>query len=216
MKTNYKKNKLNLLILNNFTLIETSPYKLLNNNYTNFNLTFKNFIFINFSLLWYFLLSKSYFMLRNTYQHIDFKNTLEFIISLTTNKYINFYPSNLLTIYSIYQLQLIKNKKMQNSWINRNSLQLLLLYKFNNLKINKYNKLINFKNIIFNIKGRAADLRWVKLRTKKYGNFSKKSYVFQESYNWESTNTFVTKWGTVSIKSKISFYKLYRIPQFYF
>ena len=54
-------------------------------------------------------------MLRNTYQHIDFKNTLEFIIDFTTNKYTTNYPSDLFVKYASFQLQLIKNKKMQNS-----------------------------------------------------------------------------------------------------
>ena len=204
---------LNHYVINEHPQISTWPNKL---KKASFNLSTKNFTLQTFNLLWYTKLIKSYFMLRNTYQHIDFKNTLEFLIDLCTNKYTTLYPSSLFSKYSSYQLQLIKNKKMQNSWMSRNSLQLLELRNYATLNINKNFPLLKFRGFEFSVKGRAADLRWVKLRIRTFGYFKKVSFLDVSASNWESTDIFVTKWGSVSIKVRSSTLKFIKdTPNFY-
>ena len=155
-------------------------------------------------------------MLRNTYQHIDFKNTLEFLIDFNTNKYVTLYPSSIFSKYSSYQLQLIKNKKMQNSWMSRNSLQLSTLYNYKALTINKNLPLLKLRGFRFAVKGRSADLRWVRLRFNEFGYFKKTPFLDVGATNWESTEAFVTKWGSVSIKSKSATLKFTKTtPNFY-
>ena len=67
--------------------------------------------------------------------------------------------------------------------MSRNSLQILTLQKFNSLNIYKYTPLIKFSGFQFAVKGRAADLRWVKLRFRTFGFLKKKTFAYQKSFN---------------------------------
>lgn len=166
---------------------------------------------LEFNYFWYFVVNDSYFMLKNTYQHVDYKETLEFLINLLTNKYNNWQTSKLLAEYSVAQIQLIKNKKMQNSWIKRNSKQLFFIYKFGNINLNKKQQFLTIRGLSLDLKGRAADLRWVRLRYLKFGKLTYSWKDFLGSSNWKSSQIFLTKWGSINIKSSSSSYKFQRL-----
>ena len=194
-------------VLNKFAINESKLIHQNKKNLVNFNWSLQSTSTFEFKKIVYFVIFSTFRMLRNTYQHVDYKSTIEFVVNTYFNNYLNTHSADLVAQYSSYQLQLIKNKKMQNSWMKRNSIQWKLLNKYAKHDKNWYSGVSPIRGLQLSVKGRAADLRWVKLRFLQSGilNSMTKNYKFFKS--WKSEENFVTKWGSINIIASITMNK---------
>lgn len=154
--------------------------------------------------VWIYGIQKSYRMLQSTHLHVDFKDTMEFFLTLTSTKIGLVAPISIpLSNFLALQLQLIKNKRMQIAWLKRISLQLSLYLKFSQFTLIRTQNLISFYGLNIILNGRAADLRWVKSRSLDIGKISKTGKKIQNAKEWFSSDYFVTKWGSISLTTKV-------------
>jgi hypothetical protein len=89
----------------------------------------------------------------------------------------------------------------RNVYLNK-----LLISFSNSIIFNKLN-LLSIKGLIFGVKGRATDLRWVKFRYWKKYPITITNYYTNLYKTSSSLDYFVTKWGSTSIRSQISYLK---------
>lgn len=194
-----------------FGLCEIYIIKNKNLIYLDYSLNIKQFnsqFFINILVEWISL--NNYKNLQDIGKNPDYKITLDIILSCHTNIYIPWISSNLMTNYSTLQLQKIKNKKMQLNWMWRNVYLNRVLISFTDRWF-KHLNLLCIKGLLFNVKGRAADLRWVKLRYWKKSPITITKYCNNLYRTVASSDYFVTKWGSTSIKIQISYLKYQRV-----
>lgn len=166
-------------------------------NYSHFGIL-KIFIFLSFNLN----------LNMNILTQPDYLPSLDYFISLYLNIYTPWISAYLTSSYCTQQLQRIKNKKMQQIWFLRVNyicstlINLPKQYYF----WSKYNY-TSIKGIYLGIKGRAADMRWVMLRSMQTGYYKKwtKNYSSVNFYSLYSIKFFLTKWGVVSFRIGFNF-----------
>ena len=184
-----------------FGLLETS-----NNTYKNniYNLTTKsfNYKFIFNNLLNWFIFKNARYLYEIGFSP-DYKSTLELILTLHTNIFTPQINNKTLTNYSVLQLQKLRNKRMQLIYIRRNATHNnhLLIISFKSILMLN---LLVLKGIKVGVKGRAGDLRWVKLRYYSKNTIKCSKYSVNSIKSSNSLGYFVTKWGSTSIRCEMS------------
>lgn len=78
-----------------------------------------------------------------------------------------------------------------------------------NFNIFKLQQLLGVDGVSANIKGRAADLRWVKARYIVRGRIGFHLLSNDLSISSNNIDYFVTKWGSTSIRVQLSYFKFY-------
>ena len=90
--------------------------------------------------------------------------------------------------------------------MRRTSITNVMFTKWNILDYSIYR--LNFlvvKNINFKVKGRAGDLRWVKVRYLNTTSGSVSAYKKNIFKTQSDINYFVTKWGSTSIRTQYQY-----------
>lgn len=138
----------------------------------------------------------------------DFHSSLEFALFLHLNIYYPWVTSGISVNYYTKQFSRIKNKKMQEVWLDNNACfheDLFSLCEsdyFNNLQY------CFIRSMAWDVKGRAANMKLVELRQFTVKDIPKSKLITNEQvHSCYSMSNFTTRWGSTSCR--ISFtYKL--------
>lgn len=140
-----------------------------------------------------------YKYLFNNLSQPHLRNIIYLSSILNSNKYKTKIVSEIWTFNNTYEMQKIRNKRLQLKYIN---FSILFLNQKNAL--NKVINLFNYKSLIgfkYYLAGRANNVLWVKTRYIK-NNYKKESKFSKDSHNFGkySSDFFTTYWGSINVK----------------
>ena len=153
-----------------------------------------------------------YRIIRTYRAHLNSHYLGSFDLLLTTVTCSDFarFGASFLSTYLNLQLQKIPNKKMQQWFIGACNEFFRGLLEVGKHFILKKLQFITMKGIQFDVKGRAADLRRVFVRRKKYGHtYNTKHGYFDVSKSY-CFDFFTTKWGSTSVRVSYFFDNFYQ------
>ena len=177
----------NLIIIN---------IKFINNYQFKFNLILK-WVFI------YFFVS-----FKTIIWNIDFKLTFDLILTMQINSFLPWVNTKLWVNFILYQLYLVKTKKKQLNFIKRNYRQIkFFLYLFKYFRVFLNLKFSSLKSLSLLMKGRAGNIKWVKVRYLNTQNIKYSKYITKFVF-CSHINIFTTKWGSTSVRLQSNYYYL--------